>query len=303
MTTIRTEIRRITRESALPVNCPVTVESVSAVSTGFVRVSVRGEGLAAYRDVWPADAFKLLLPPDGRGPVDFPVRGDDGLPFWPDGSRRPVLRAFTVRCFDPVRLRIDFDVAVHADGLAMRWVRGVEPGDVIGLAGMRHEFHAGTGVERHLMVGDSSALPALAAIVETLSPQIPTTVYLAVAHASDTTLLAARPHVTVHWLIGPADPCSPLPSAVRDAERPGGRTQAWLAAEAGVVRDLRRFVTDDLGVARDDLHAAAYWKAGLDSTEVDTRALRHYQRAIEAGADVTDPDLREQVDLEAASSD
>lgn len=303
MTTIRREIRRITREGAPPFTCQVTVETVTPVSEGFVRVSVRGDELAAYTDVWPADAFKILLPPDGKGTVDFPHRGDDGLPFWPDGSRRPVLRPFTVRYFDRAGLRIDFDVAVHAGGLAMRWLRGVAAGDVIGLAGMRHEFHAGAGVERHLIVGDASALPAVAAIVDALVPGVPATVYVAVEHHSDTALLAPRPHVTVHWLIGPASAGagSALATAVRDTPRLDGRTQAWLAAEAGVVRDLRRFVTDDLDVARDDLHAAAYWKTGLDSTEVDAVALGIYQRELASGADVTDPDLREKVDLEISA--
>ncbi|HVW41216.1 MAG TPA: hypothetical protein VHC18_07695 [Amycolatopsis sp.] len=63
------------------------------------------------------------------------------------------------------------------------------------------------------------------------------------------------------------------------------------------MRDLRRWALDELGVAREDLHAAAYWKAGLDSTAVDAVHLDRYGKEVERGADVSDPDTRERVEL------
>lgn len=297
MTALRTEIRRLAREGAPPFNCSVAVESVREVSASYVRVAVHGAGLEAYRDVLPADAFKAMLPPPGHATVDFPARGADGLPYWPEGTRQPVLRAFTVRRFDPARLLVEFDVLSH-DGVASAWLRRVEPGDVIGLAGMRHEFHAGD-VSRHVIAGDASALPAVAAIVEALPAATPATVYLGVADESDKSLLPRRDGIEVHWVPGgsPLGPDSALAAAVRAGERPAGRIQAWLAAEASVVRDLRRWAVDELGVAREDLHAAAYWKAGLDSTEVDAVNLDRYGREAERGADLSDPDTRERVEF------
>lgn len=95
MTSIRREIRRITNEGPRPFGCPVTVVAVRELTPGFSRVTVEGAGLSDYREPRPADAFKLLLPPDGAGAVDFPERGADGLPYWPAGTQRPALRAFT----------------------------------------------------------------------------------------------------------------------------------------------------------------------------------------------------------------
>ena len=127
--------------------------------------------------------------------------------------------------------------------------------------------------------------------------------------------------MTGHWVLVPAEdggarlaplgpdglPAGPvrqepdLVAAVRQGERPNGRTQAWIAAEAGVVRELRRFVVGELGVARDVLHAAAYWKSGLDSTEGDAVLLERYREEVAAGADVSDPDVRERVELELSA--
>jgi NADPH-dependent ferric siderophore reductase len=299
MAAIRTEIRNLTKNGAPPFNCAVTVESVAAVSPGFRRVAVRGDGLADYAQVRPADAFKIMVPPDGAGTVDFPQRGADGIPYWPEGTRQPVLRAFTVRHFDASARRLEFDAMAHDGGVAMAWLGNARPGDVIGLGGMRREFHAGD-VDRHLIVGDSSALPAIAAIVESLEPGTPTTVHLAVGHDDDRNLVPAKDGVTIHWVTGgsPAGPDSALERAVREQERPDGRVQAWLGAEASVVRGLRRFVTAELGVGHDDLHAAAYWKAGINSTDNDTVLLQRYVKEISSGADASDPDVREKVELE-----
>lgn len=298
MPAIRHEIRRITQHSA-PFSCPVTVQSVTPVSEGFVRVAVHGEGLTAYRAARPADAFKTFLPPTGQGTVHFPQRDADGLPSWPDASPQPALRAFTVRHFDAARRRIEFDVSIHDSGLAMNWVRRARAGDVVGIAGMRREFHAGDDIARHVIVGDASALPAVAAIVESLDPGVPAAVYLAAGHDSDKALVPRRDHVQVHWVRGasPIGADSALERAVREGERRGGRIQAWIAGEVGVVRALRRWAREELGVAHDDLHSAAYWKAGLDSTTVDAVHLGRYREHVAAGADTGDPDTREKVEL------
>lgn len=291
MTSIRQEIRRLTLNGPAPFTAQVTVESVRSVSEGFRRVTVQGADLAAYTDIHPADAFKIMIPPDGRGPVDFPQRGGDGLPYWPDGARPPLLRAFTVRTYEPARRRLRFDVAVHGAGLTRTWLEAVRPGDVIGLSGMRREFAPGD-VDRHVLIGDGSAVPAMAAIIEALDPGVPATVHVAVEHAADLTLLPRPPHVTVRPVHGSG---RELAAAVREREAPGGRTQAWLAAEAATVRELRRHLLTALGVARDDLHAAAYWKAGADATAVDDETLRAYQAAAAEGADVMDPDVADKI--------
>jgi hypothetical protein len=54
----------------------------------------------------------------------------------------------------------------------------------------------------------------------------------------------------------------------------------------------------ELAVSADDLHATAYWKAGLDSEARDGADLVRYESELAAGADPTDPAVRERVELE-----
>lgn len=259
-TTIRSEIRRLTRSGDPRVICPVTVESVAELTPRFARVVVRGDGLAAYRTLRPADAFELMIPADGIGSVRMPKLGPYGVPVWPAGRPAPLTRAFTVRAFDPATLRLTFDVALHGEGPVMSWLDRTRPGDSVVQLGTRREFSAGDGIDNHLLIGDPSSLPAIASIVESLDA--PATVFLQVESEVDQVLVGGD----VQWVVGPpgAGPDSALEKAVRTSPRLRGRTQAWLAAEAGVVRSLRPYLVSDLGVRPDDLHTAAYWTAEND---------------------------------------
>lgn len=290
MSSVRRWLRELARRNQ-PFTVPVGVESVDRISAGFLRVTVRCERLDAYTERHPADAFKLLFPPAEDAGVDLPLRGDDRIPYWPDGTTQPVLRAFTVRCYDETTGRLAFDVADHESGYAMSWLRSGPVGSTVALSGMRREFAAGEGIDHQVLIGDTSSLPAIAAIVESLPPGPPVTAYLQVHHAADRELLPAPDRLTAHWV---AD----LATGVVAATPPSGRLQVWLAAEATAVRRIRRHVLQHWEVARDDLHASAYWKSGHDNTQFDAVQLTRYQAAVAEGQDILDPDVREALELQ-----
>ncbi|MFF0269359.1 siderophore-interacting protein [Kribbella sp. NPDC004536] len=250
--TIRAEIGRLTRSGDSRLTCPVRVEGIESLTPGFTRVTVQGDGLAAYRTIRPADAFKLMIPPDGFGSVRMPKVGPSGAPVWPEDRPTPLTREFTVRTFDPGTRRLAFDVVLHGDSPAITWLGNTRPGDTLVLLGMRREFHAGD-VDHHLLIGDSTSLPAIASIVESLD--VPSTVYLQAESPAERSLVKGD----VQWIH--AQPLTALEQTVRTFVRPPGRLQAWCAAEAGVVRSIRSYLVDDLGVHRDDLHTAPYWTA------------------------------------------
>ena len=60
---------------------------------------------------------------------------------------------------------------------------------------------------------------------------------------------------------GVATPGVPLTEAVRAAEFPAGRGQAWLSGESGCVKDLRKHLLDDRGLDRRAVYATGYWRA------------------------------------------
>jgi NADPH-dependent ferric siderophore reductase len=51
-------------------------------------------------------------------------------------------------------------------------------------------------------------------------------------------------------------------AAVRALEFPAGRVHAFVHGEAGSVRDIRRHLVDERGVAREHLSVSGYWRRG-----------------------------------------
>lgn len=89
---------------------------------------------------------------------------------------------------------------------------------------------------------------------------------IALADRSEEIPLAAPSGVTVRWAHRgsvPAGTGDDLERAVRSVELPAGeRTFVWVAAEAGVVKPLRRWVRDR-GVPAGDFRIVGYWKRGV----------------------------------------
>ncbi|GAC67829.1 siderophore-interacting protein [Gordonia soli] len=273
------------------VNAQTTVVAVEELTPTFTRVVVQSDDLAEYVPR-PADAVKLLLTPDG-GAAELPHRGDDGLPAWQDGAERPVLRALTVRSFDAVDRRLTLDIARHSTGVLTRLLERIRPGDRIDMAGMRPEWHLPEEVRDVVLVADVTGLPAVAAIVENLDPEVSGVLYLGTARPADADLVAPHPGITTRVVADLADVAAEPPASVEA----GRRTQVWIAAEAAHVRRLRRIALQDWQIASGDLLARAYWKAGRDSTEVDAENLVRYRDAIADGADLHDPQVAEDIDL------
>ena len=110
------------------------------------------------------------------------------------------------------------------------------------------------------MIGDESALPAVATVLAALPGGVPAVAYLEVADAAEEQELPGG--ATVHWVHRGDRPAGePLADAVRAAQLPDGPGQAWLAGESACVRDLRRHLLDDRKLDRRAVYATGYWRA------------------------------------------
>ncbi len=289
---IRDEIRRLARSAPSRFACTAGVQAINPVTANFYRVTVRGDGLIDYRVAFPADAFRIAVPPEEARERAAPVVVDaQGRLTGPTSAPAPVQRAYTVRHFDSENRTLTFDVALHEFGPMMTWLGHARCGDVVGLLGTRHDFVPSDEVDHYLLVADSSGVPAVAAVLESLPPTVTATVFVQVESPDDRALVPEHPGAEIYWTISP--PCSgansPLELAVRSHPRTHGRTLTWIAAEASVVRPLRQFALHQLDIHRDDLHAVAYWKAGQSGAERDAISTEKYSKALRDGVDITDP--------------
>ena len=221
----------------------------------------------------------------------------------PNDERNP-LRVYTVRAIRPLDRELDVDFVAHGDGPATRWLAAAAPGDelvVIGPDALSENSHVGSDwhpgdAHQLLLVGDGTAAPAIAAILESLPPERSAHAIIEIPDAADVLSLALPPRATVRWVVAPAgEPGGALLPAVREwvAARPdvvrttlaaetqtvadpaqddllwdvpeaptGSHLYAWMAGEAGAITGIRRYLVRDVGIDRGQIAFMGYWKRG-----------------------------------------
>jgi len=189
-------------------------------------------------------------------------------------EQRPIVRTLTVRRVDPLAREIAIDVSVHGDhGVVGPWALSAQPGDPVYLMGPGGAYAPDPDADWHLLAGDESALPAIAAALEALPPGAVGKVFIEVAGPDDEVALAAPDGVELNWLHrgGRADLVgqeragdnAPLVAAVTTALWLPGRVQVFIHGEAqAVMHNLRPYIRKQRGVDAKAASISGYWRRG-----------------------------------------
>ncbi|WP_030160976.1 siderophore-interacting protein [Glycomyces sp. NRRL B-16210] len=233
------------------------------VTPHMIRVVLGGEGLADFDCGDFTDHYlKLQFPVAG---VDYPepfdlarIREEYPREQW------PVTRTYTVRRWDRAARELSIDFVYHGDeGIAGPWAANAEPGTLLRFAGPGGGYAPGADADWHLLVGDESALPAIASAVERLAPGARAHVFLEVADPEEEQQFKSAGDVRVTWLHrGGARVGEQLVAAVRGFEFPEGAAQAFVHGEAGFVREIRRLLRFEREIPRERLSVSGYWRLG-----------------------------------------
>jgi NADPH-dependent ferric siderophore reductase len=241
----------------------VSVRAVRRLSPHVASITFAGDELRDFVSASFDDHVKLMLPPAPGQALVLPVLQADGTRAAPaPGSVPPVMRDYTPRRIDHDAGELDIELALHGDGPAARWAAQAAPGQQVGIGGPRGSFVVPTDYDWHLLIGDTSALPAIARRLEELPADTRALVLVQVDDAADQRALASRAQVRIEWLVGAADPQAALLRAVRALALPAGEGYAWAAGEAHATAAVRGVLVDELGIDRHHVRAAAYWKHG-----------------------------------------
>ncbi|MDI2125359.1 siderophore-interacting protein [Yinghuangia seranimata] len=265
-----------------PQGTTAEVVRVERITPHMIRVVLGGPGLAGFDPGSYTDAYvKLLFPAEGAvypEPFDISrIRAELPREQWP----RP--RTYTVRRWDPVAGELSVDLVHHGDeGLAGPWAARVQPGDTAHLLGPGGGYSPDPQADWHLLAGDESALPAIAASLEQLPSGTRAFVFVEVSGADDEQKLDTAADADVTWIHrGAAQPGEPLVQALTAWEFPSGTPHAFVHGEAGAVKELRRLLLVERGVPRDRLSISGYWRLGKD--DEGWRAIkRDWNRQVEA---------------------
>lgn len=240
----------------------VTVVSAEDVTPRMRRVKL------SCADVTPFAGgemhVRILVPPRGRPPV-WPGLREDGRIAWPEGEDELVVRVYTIRAVDIERKELWIDFLQHpmpdVTTPGADFARDARPGDTIALVG------PGAGglpdASSILMVGDESALPAIARIAAEVPAGTRMQVIIEVHDEAEEQLLPTAGSLEVHWLHRrnyPAGSESVLAKAAAKAiASMDAGTFVWVACEKEDVRTIRA----DLKSRRHDkkaMYVAWYWE-------------------------------------------
>lgn len=220
------------------------------------RITVGGPELAGFVSLGADDHVKLLFPQNAaeQAALETLVLGagkDDGP--------KPAMRDYTPRRYDLATLELDIDFVLHGDGPASTWAEQATPGQFLHIGGPRGSMIVPDIFDSYLLIGDETALPAIARRLEGLAGNRRALVIIEVENGKEQQVLNSAAEIDVIWVLreGGKDH---LLTTVRQVQIPTGNLYAWVATESKVSRQIRRVLLDEHGLDEQFVKAAGYWR-------------------------------------------
>lgn len=231
----------------------------------MTRLVLGGEGFDAIEFKDDTDQYIKLLFADPTLGLERPYDMDalrEQLP----SKQMPVTRTYTIRHIDRENKQIWVDFVIHGDeGLAGPWAAAAQPGDLISFFGPGSGYSPRAEADWHLLAGDESALPAIAASLEGMDPQARGVVLAEVRDASEEIALNAPAGVEVIWLHRGGDftpETARLGEHLEAMEIPDGDVQVFIHGERKQMKQIRRLLVKERGLDRKAMSLSAYWAHG-----------------------------------------
>jgi NADPH-dependent ferric siderophore reductase len=225
------------------------------------RITLGGPELAGFISLGTDDHVKLLFPQTaaetaaletlvlGAGKTDQPM---------------PAMRDYTPRRYDLNTLELDIDFVLHGDGPAATWAEQAKPGQFLHIGGPRGSMIVPDIFDSYLLIGDETALPAIARRLEGLAANRRALVIVEVENGAEQQRLESAAQVDVIWVLREGGK-NHLLTTVQQVTLPTGNLYAWVATESKVSRQIRRVLLDEHRLDDQFVKAAGYWR--LDGTD------------------------------------
>ena len=226
---------------------------VTDVTPKMRRVTLHGPDLTGFISLGTDDHVKLIFAttPEEQAALE------NFAPGSPSDGPKPVMRDYTPRCYDPASGELDIDFVLHGEGPAATWAEQAKPGQFLHIAGPRGSMIVPDIFESYLLIGDETALPAIARRLDGLSANRSALVVVEVADQGEQQVFDSQAQVDVIWIVRGEQN---LLNVTRRLEMPEGKLYAWVATESGLSRKLRRVLLDEFGLEEEFVKAAGYWR-------------------------------------------
>ena len=191
------------------------------------------------------------------------------------GSEKLIMRSYTIQAFDPStrELTLDFVVGQHV-GPATDWADTVSVGQKVSIGGPGPRKMDCFGASTYLLVGDLTSINAVIAYANLIDSSATVHAFLDAPSSEDFLAIDWPKNVQVSWHLAEKGKHDSIVEAVKQMESLPVDTHVFIASEASVFRELRRFVRDNVGLPNEQLFASAYWKEGKDSDQLSMDKLQ-----------------------------
>lgn len=243
----------------------LTVTAIQDLSPRMRRITLGGAQIGAFdakglmqpalQSLGPDDHVKLFFADPETGRLSLPQQGDDRL-HWPENPPA-ISREYTPRGFDPALGQLVLDFVLHGHGVAGEWAARAQLGDTIHVGGPKASMLL-PDAAHYLLIGDETALPAIANWLEMLSTDARVDAHILTADPAAQIALRAPQAARIAW--HPHDP-QDVQALVRIAGTPGRDSLVWAAGERAAIAALRAHLAV-LDHPRERTDLSNYWTLG-----------------------------------------
>jgi NADPH-dependent ferric siderophore reductase len=217
------------------------------------RITLGGPQLQGFVSLGTDDHVKLIFAQTAEEQVAL----EAFVPGSPGDGPSPTMRDYTPRRYDAEAGELDIDFVLHGEGPAATWAAQAKPGQSLHIAGPRGSMIVPDIFDSYLLIGDETALPAIARRVESLPANRSALVVVEIADSSEQQTLHSLAQVDVIWIVrGEQD----LVEVTRRLEMPEGKLYAWVATEAALSRKVRRVLLNEFGLEESLVKTVGYWR-------------------------------------------
>lgn len=228
------------------------------------RITLGGPELAGFISLGTDDHVKLLFPQNAEQAAALETMV---LGAGKDNGPMPEMRDYTPRRYDLEKLELDIDFVLHGDGPASTWAEQARPGQFLHIGGPRGSMIVPDIFDSYLLIGDETALPAIARRLESLAANRKALVVIEVENGAEQQVLESAAQVNVIWVLREGGKDNLL-TTVRQLQVPKGNLYAWVATETKVSRQIRRVLLDEHGLNEQFVKAVGYWRAEIGRAHV-----------------------------------
>lgn len=260
----------------------LTVLRSERLSPHWMRVTLGGGEIEKFRPMGFDQWFRLFLPIGGDAGLDrVPAKANKMFGYLkflriPDGER-PVMRNYSVRAYRPAEgergAEIDVDFVLHGSaaegtaGPASRWAETCTAGEHVLIIDEGLTFNPERGVDRVLLVGDETALPAIASIAASVPAGATGTAIIEVPSLDDALDFPHPEGLSVEWVLRPHDeqPGALALQRVAELDLPAETFHTYAAGEQSLASGVRKLLVGERGVDKNTVSFCGYWKIGAAS--------------------------------------